>query len=545
LVKLTGDGALAEFPSAVDALGAAIEFQQAMAEANRDQSDDTAIVFRIGLHLGDLIVDGDDLYGDSVNVAVRLEAEAPPGGIVISRNVHDAVAGRLKATFYDLGSLTLKNIERPVQAFGVKWQPSDWTNSGVAPSIGPTPPNADVPLTLPDKPSIAVLPFQNMSGDSEQEYFADGMVEEIITALSRNKALFVIARNSSFAYKGKSPDIRQVGRELGVRYVLEGSVRKSANRVRIAGQLIEASTGAHIWAERFDSDLADIFELQDQIASSIIAGIAPSVDIAEEERAKRKTGNLQAYDFYLRSRAAGHRFTKEASAEALTLSRKAAALDPDFALGHAMIAFIVSQRFSLGWVIDQAGEREEAERALRRALALDRQDARVLLYCGLALYYVIGDLEEAAAHFAQAVEIDPNHAAGWAFRGAIRNSMGDPETATGDIERALRLSPIDITKWFPLFLMGRAHILCGRYEQALPFVEASLRLQPNHVHTFVDKVVANVLAGRLDASREALAAFQKLRPEIRTSTDEMPFLPMFPAFNLKYREALRLAGLPE
>jgi TolB-like protein/class 3 adenylate cyclase/Flp pilus assembly protein TadD len=544
LVKLTGDGILAEFPSAVAALSAAIEFQQAVAEANQGQPTDKALVFRIGLHLGDLIVEGDDLYGDGVNVAARLEGEAPPGGIVISRTVHEAVEGRVQASFDDLGSLALRNIERPVQAFGVKWLASDWPLPAASTTIA-FPTLAGGPLPLPDKPSIAVLPFQNMSGDPEQEYFADGMVEEIITALSRNKALFVIARNSSFAYKGKSPDIRQVGRELGVRYVLEGSVRKSANRVRIAGQLIEASTGAHIWAERFDGDLADIFELQDKIASSIIAGVAPSVDIAEQERANRKTGNLQAYDYYLRSRAAGYRFTKEGSAEALTLSRKAVALDPNFALGHAMIALTVSQRFSSGWVIDQAGEREEAERALRCALALDRQDARVLLNCGTALYNVIGDFEEAAAHFAQAVKIDPNYAVGWAFCGAIRNSMGDPETAIGDIERALRLSPIDITKWYPLFLMGRAHILCGRYEEALPFVEASLRLQPNHVHTFVDKVVANFLAGRVDASREALATFQKLRPEIRASTDEMPFLPMFPAFNLKYREALRLAGLPE
>src|SRR5215475_8094880 len=257
LVKLTGDGALIEFASAVDALSAAIEFQQAMAEANSDQPGATALVFRMGLHLGDLIVDGDDLYGDGVNIAARLEAEAPAGGIVISRAVHEAVTGRVKATFGDLGSLALKNIERPIQALSVKWEPSDWplhvtSEVAAAPVTGP-----QAPLPLPDKPSIAVLPFQNMSGDPEQEYFADGMVEDIITALSRTKALFVIARNSSFAYKGKSPDIRQVGRELGVQYVLEGSVRKAGNRVRISGQLIDAASGTHIWAERFDGALGD------------------------------------------------------------------------------------------------------------------------------------------------------------------------------------------------------------------------------------------------------------------------------------------------
>ena len=287
LVKLTGDGALAEFPSAVDALSAAIEFQQAMAEANRDQSQDTAIVFRIGLHLGDLIADGDDLYGDGVNVAARLEAESPPGGIVISGDVHNAVAGRLKATFDDLGSLALKNIERSIQAFGVRWDPADWkepTVSEAQPSGSASSQMVDVPLALPDKPSIAVLPFQNMSGDPEQEYFADGVVEDIITALSRFKSLFVIARNSSFTYKGKTVDIKQVGQELGVRYVLEGSVRKAASKVRITGQLIDAQTGAHLWADRFDGPLEQIFEVQDQVAASVVGAIVPTLDRAEIER---------------------------------------------------------------------------------------------------------------------------------------------------------------------------------------------------------------------------------------------------------------------
>ncbi|GEP56179.1 hypothetical protein RSO01_33450 [Reyranella soli] len=319
LVKLTGDGALVEFGSAVDALSASIEFQQAMAEANRDQSQDTALVFRMGLHLGDLIVDGNDLYGDGVNVAARLEAEAPTGGIVISRTVHEAVTGRLKATFDDLGNLALKNIDRPVQAFSVRWKPSDWqlpvtSGATITPSIAP-----QAPLSLPDKPSIAVLPFQNMSADPEQEYFADGMVEDIITALSRTKALFVIARNSTFSYKGKSPDIRQVGRELGVRYVLEGSVRKAGARVRITGQLIDAQSGAHLWADRFDGALEDIFDLQDQIVSRVVGEIAPAVAEAEISRATRKVGNLEAYDYYLRGLAALPGYSRENLDEAQTL----------------------------------------------------------------------------------------------------------------------------------------------------------------------------------------------------------------------------------
>ena len=301
LVKLTGDGALVEFASAVDALSAAIEFQQAMAEANGDQPADTALVFRMGLHLGDLIVDGDDLYGDGVNVAARLEAEAPAGGIVISRTVHEAVAGRLKATFEDLGSLALKNIERPVQAFSVKWEPSDWqlpvtSEVTVAPATAP-----QVPLPLPDKPSIAVLPFQNMSGDPEQEYFTDGITEDIITELSRFHSLFVIARNSSFSYKGKSPDIRQVGRELGVRYVLEGSIRKSSNRIRVTGQLIDTLTGNHIWAERYDRVLEDIFAVQEEVTQAIVAAIAPQIESTEQSKAaRRRPDNLGAYETALR-----------------------------------------------------------------------------------------------------------------------------------------------------------------------------------------------------------------------------------------------------
>jgi adenylate cyclase len=303
LVKLTGDGALAEFGSAVDAVRAAIEFQQAVAEANRSQPDETRIEFRAGLHLGDLIVDGQDLYGDGVNVAARLEPASSPGRIVVSGDVHNAVAGRLKATFRDLGQLALKNIERPVQAFQVEWEPDDWRVSNEkASKVDATGTSGSPALALPDKPSIAVLPFQNMSGDSEQEYFADGMVEDIITALSWTKGLFVIARNSTFAYKGKSPDIRQVGRDLGVRYVLEGSVRKAGNRVRITGQLIDAESGAHMWAEKIDGGLEDIFELQDQVTSQVVGAISPALEQAEIARAKRKVGNLQAYD-YCRQRA--------------------------------------------------------------------------------------------------------------------------------------------------------------------------------------------------------------------------------------------------
>lgn len=540
LVKLTGDGVLVAFASVVDALSAAIEFQQAMAEANSDTPADSALVFRMGLHLGDLIVDGDDLYGDGVNVAARLEAEAPAGGILISRTVHEAVAGRVKATFDDLGSLALKNIERPVQAYSVQWESSDWhllPTSEV--TVVPL-----VPLPLPDKPSIAVLPFQNMSGDPEQEYFTDGMVEDIITGLSRSKHLFVIARNSSFAYKGRSPDIRQVGRDLGVRYVLEGSVRKAGDRVRITGQLIDAASGVHIWADRFDSHLEDIFELQDQMTSSVIGGILPSLDLAETGRAVRKTENLQAYDYYLRSRAPISRYlTAETSLDALVNARKSIELDPDFALGHAQLVWAIILRWAFGFTVDHAAEAAEAERAIQRALDLDSQDATVLALCGQALFILFRRPEEAAAHFTEAVKRDPNLSIAWTHRASVRIALDDPEGAIGDVQRAMRLSPVDMSRFYQVTLMARAHNLCGKYEQALAYATEALRLRSNFPHSMIEQIAANAFSGRIEVAREVMTKYRAIQPNDRVSSYSPAHLSG--SSLLKYREALRLAGLPE
>jgi adenylate cyclase len=356
LVKLTGDGALIEFASAVDALSAAIEFQQAMAEANGDRPADAALVFRMGLHLGDLIVDGDDLYGDGVNIAARLEAEAPAGGILISRNVRDAVAGRVKATFEDLGGLSLKNIERPVRAFQAHWDASAWCPQAATEGTVPTKvisQSSPTMLPLPDKPSIAVLPLQNMSDDREQEYFADGITEDITTALSRIPSLFVIARNSAFAYKGKAIDIRQIGRELGVRYVLEGSVRKAGERLRITGQLVEAETGTHLWVDRFDSVLQDAFDLQDRVAMAVAGAIEPSVMQAEIRRAYAKpTHNLRAYDWLLRALGEQQLRSREGIDRAIEMVRYAIELDPRYAQAYAHLAhFIMPGEFLVGWMM--------------------------------------------------------------------------------------------------------------------------------------------------------------------------------------------------
>ena len=338
VVRLKGDGSLVEFASAVDALAAAIDFQQAMVDANRGQPEDKAILFRIGLHLGDVIVEGDDIYGDAVNVAARLEAEAPAGGIVVSRAVREAVTGRLKVSLHALGELALKNIERPIRAFRAEWSAEDWPAHSVASGASASPKEPTPALTLPDKPSIAVLPFQNMGGGPDQDYFVDGLVEEIITALSRFKSIFVIARNASFAFKGQTIDLKQVGRDLGVRYVLQGSIRKSTENVRIAGQLIDCETGALLWAQRFDGSLKDVLDLQDQVASSVAGEVAPRIDEAETKKARQKPlGNLEAYDLFLRGMSHLHEHSEEGWITSSRLFTRAIELDPDYAPPYAML----------------------------------------------------------------------------------------------------------------------------------------------------------------------------------------------------------------
>ena len=540
LVKLTGDGALVEFTSAVGALGAAVEFQQAMAETNRDQPMDAAMVFRIGVNLGDLIDDDDDIYGDEVNIAVRLEAQAPPGGIVVSRTVHEAVAGRLKATFADLGTLALKNIERPIQAFRVAWEATDWKVPERATTAKPTDGRP-----LPDKPSIAVLPFQNMSGDPEQDYFVDGLVEEIITGLSRSKALFVIARNSSFTYKGRAVDVRQVGRELGVRYVLEGSVRKAGDRLRITGQLVEADNGVHLWADRFDGNLADIFELQDKITAQVTGAIAPRVELAEIERARRKTTNLDAYDYYLRAWAAMYRFSSEGSQEALVLLEKAIALDREFALAYATEAVCYFIRRAFSWSTDPAREAAEAERTARRAMELDSSDARVLTFYAQTLIYNVGRLDEAVACFDQAIRADPNYANAWMWRGNTKSYLGDAERAIEDLEQALRLNPLDSTIWIAQTGMANAHFLRGRYEEALSWVSTALHQRPNSLSALRVAIAANALGGHLDMARQMVGRYRELDPSARVTKMREWWWFRGGEDVEKYLKGFRLAGLPE
>jgi adenylate cyclase len=523
LVKLTGDGALVEFSSAVDALGAAIEFQQAMAEANRAQSEDTAIVFRIGLHLGDLIVDGDDLYGDGVNVAARLEAEAPAGGILISGNVHDAVAGRLKAGFDDLGSLALKNIERPVRAFGVKWDAADWHAAASA-----TPPSTtaamiaarDEPLALPDMPSIAVLAFTNMSGDAEQEYFTDGITEDIITELSRFHSLFVIARNSSFSYKGKSPDTRQVGRELGVRYVLEGSIRKSSNRIRVTGQLIDTLTGNHIWAERYDRVLEDIFAVQEEVTRAIVAAIAPQIESTEQLKAtRRRPSNLTAYEIALRARAhAMEGYDKADRAlidQSIREAKDALAIDPSSVQALLALARTHANALFLQMAADREHAVREATWAVARAIELDGTDAFGYALRGFVvmLSHQIDRYEAALADARCAHEMNPNDPTVLRFLAALEAGSGEGERAIEHLHQALRLSPRQSRSHEVYQLLAYASFIAKQYTEGIGWALRALNDMPAFIPTHANLVTCLVGAGDIAKAKAAFAAAQKLAPE--------------------------------
>jgi adenylate cyclase len=521
LVKLTGDGALVEFPSAVGAVSAAIEFQQALAEVNKVQPADSTIQFRIGVHLGDLIVDGDDLYGDGVNVAARLEGEAPAGGILVSRTVQEAVEGRLKTTFDDLGELALKNIERPVKAFRVTWRADEWSTPAMTSTAVPA--------------------------DAEQEYFADGMVEDIITALSRFKSLFVIARNSSFAYKGKSPDIRQVGRELGVRYVLEGSVRKAGGRLRITGQLIDSETGAHIWADRFEGALEDIFDLQDQITEKVVVAIAPRVEQAEIARAHRRpAGNLDAYDCYLRGLACRFPTTKDRINEALRLFRRAIELDPGFTSAYGMAAMCFSFRKAFGWFSDTPEERIDAKQVAREAVEHGHDDALALIHGAYALAYVLHDLRSGKEHADRAVALNPNLAAVWVQSGWIRLWTGEPDVARENFSRAIRLSPLDFTIAATFAGMAHACFFLDRHDEATSWGFKSLQQNPRFHSALRILAAAAAYAATDELAQQTAKQLLVLDPAFRVSQLKNYLGPyQVPTFLAKYAEGLRRAGLPE
>ena len=500
VVKTTGDGILIEFPSVVDAVSCSIEVQQGMRARNADVAPEKRIEFRIGINLGDVIVEGRDLYGDGVNIAARLERLAEPGGICISQTVLNHARGKIAFDVDDLGEQALKNIVQPIHVYRLLLDSSRSSTASVSRSSKPA-------LALPDKPSIAVLPFQNMSGDPGQDYFADGIVEEIITSLSRIRWLFVIARNSSFTYKGRAIDVKQVGRELGVRYVLEGSVRKAGNRMRITAQLIDAISGAHLWADHFDGSMEDVFELQDSVALSVAGVIEPTLETAETLcLAQRPTDDLTAYDLFLRARAAGQSWDKQGVRRALDLLGQALERDPHYGSALVLVASCYIFFHTNGWDEDQDRMRQQGVDYARRALRAAADDPFVLGEAAHVLGYFERDINPAFALIDRALELNPSFAVGWARSGWIRLWNGQTDVAIEHFEKALRLSPR--RRAAANLGIGVTHFFARRLDKAVAVLLLSLQENPNWAPTY--RFLASCFA-HMGRSRDAQDMVSKLR----------------------------------
>ena len=500
IVHTAGDGLLVEFHSVVDAMRCAIEWQAATGERTAAESGEARIDWRIGVNLGDIVIDDDDIHGDGVNIAARLEALAEPGGICISRTVLSHTRGKLDFLVADIGDQALKNIAQPVHVFRV---------------LAAGTPMLDPPvLPLPDKPSIAVLPFQNMSGDTEQEYFADGMVEEIITALSRIRWLFVIARNSTVTYKGQAIDVKRIGRELGVRYVCEGSVRKGGNRLRITAQLIEADSGAHLWADRFDGALEDVFDLQDQVAISVAGVIEPALQAAEGRRsAGRPTNDLTAYDLYLRALATYYPITGERALKTLELLRRAIAIDGHYGPALSWAAICLMRLCREGWAADPEASRREAIELARQSLQTAQDDPAILANAAFVLANFGEDIGAMLGLVDRALALTPSFSRGWFLSGVLRLWAGRHVEAIEHAETALRLSPRE-RSGTPLSLIGEAHFYRHEFDEAAAQLALSIQNHPGFPHSFRVLAACYGQMGRLDEARAIVARLRAITPEI-------------------------------
>jgi adenylate cyclase len=510
IVKTTGDGMLIEFASAVDAATCAMLVQESMAERNAAHPG-PHIVFRIGINVGDIIVDGDDIFGDGVNVAARVENECEPGGVYLSDDAFRQVRGKIALVFDDLGERQLKNIDRPVRIYAAKLKDH---LGAVAPLASSLP---DDRLPFRDKPSIAVLPFQNMSGDPEQEYFTDGMVDDIIAALSRFKSLFVIARNSTFTYKDRAVEIKQVGRELGVRYVLEGSVRKAVGKVRITSQLIEAATGVHLWADRFDGPLDDIFGLQDKVASSVVAAIAPRLEQAEIERSERKpTESLDAVDLYYRAIRSHRRWSRQGYEDALRLAQQAISLDPKFAAAYGLALDCYVKQRDQGWITDDDAAAEGGQYAMR-AIELGADDAFALSRAAIFFGIILKDARTADVMVDQALAVNPNLAEAWRQRGWISAYLGQHEPALEQFHYAMRLNPLDPQVYLVEVGLAYANFFLHRFEVALSWATKSLARQKNYAPAVRSAMANYAMLGRIDDARIMLTRMREAGADISIS----------------------------
>ena len=540
IVKTTGDGMLVEFASAVDAVNCAMSIQETMATRN-DTSSAPHIILRIGINVGDIIIDGDDIFGEGVNIAARVETECEPGDVYVSATAFEQVRSKTPFRFDDLGEKTLKNIERPVRIYVVKSKKLE-ADPPLASIRGPREP----PIAIPDKPSIAVLPFQNMSGDPEQEYFADGVVDEITTALSRFKSLFVIARTSSFTYKDKNVDVKQIGRELGVRYVLNGSVRKSNGRVRITGQLIDTTDSLHIWADRFDGPVEDIFELQDRCAASVTNAIAPRLEDLEVQRARQKpTSHLGAYDHYLRGLADLYQWDYHANEKALNSFRRSIALDPQYASPYAAAVLCFVQRKANGWPAPLEEAAGEVLRFAEKAAELGKSDAECLAYSGAALAYFGDRVDRGSRLIARALEINPNFAPAWHYSGWTHIWDSQANTAIEHLHRCLRLNPRDPLVFNVQSALAHAHFYAGLYPEAMSSASAALAERPAFANALRILAASAACAGRSVEAATATELLRKVLPDLRVSNLRKLLGPYSVDAIARYEDALRVAGLPD
>jgi TolB-like protein/class 3 adenylate cyclase len=530
IVSTAGDGLLAEFASVVDAVDCACDIQSRIAERNADVEAGRRLEFRIGVNLGDVIVDGDDIFGDGVNIAARLEAMAQPGGICVSSVVRDQLIEKRDLDFQDLGERTAKNIARPLRVYRLSLG-----------AMGTAPP----PPSLPDRPSIAVMPFANMTGDASQDYFADGIVEDIITALSRFKEFFVIARNSTFVYKGRPVDIQQAARELGVRYVLEGSVRRGGNRVRISGQLIDAETRSHLWANRFDGTIDDVFELQDRITENVVAALAPTLHQAEIERARSKpVTNLDAYDYLLRAVPMVVANTAEEAATAIELLSEALRRSPTYARAHAYISMAYAQiyRSAVGAARDE--HQAKAIAHARQAVQLAAEDSVALAHAGFVLLVTARDVAAARAALDRAVTLNPNQMTAFAYRALVLAMAAMPEPAIEDATRALRLSPLDPANYQPQMALAISYIWLRQYDEAVAWAHKAIEgAPPRYPMSYAWLIVAEAARGGTAEAQRALERLEEIIPGFEPATLGRLF-EIFPdPLRAHSLETLRAAGL--
>jgi TolB-like protein/class 3 adenylate cyclase len=540
LVKTTGDGLLVEFPSVVDAVRCAADVQREMAKRNADLANDRRVEFRIGIHVGDIVIEQDDIFGDGVNIAARLEALAEPGGISVSARVQEDAEGRLNVSFVDDGEHQLKNIARPVRVYRVQLTPVAAGDEAKVPAAAP-------PTVGVDMPSIAVMPFQNLTADPEQEYFADGIVDDIINGLSRYRnLLFVIARNSTFTYKGRSVDVKKVGRELNVRYVLEGTIRRSGNRLRIGGQLVDATTALQIWSDRFEGDIEDLFALQDRISESVVGALVPQVRQAEMNRARSKpTESVDAHLTYMQALASFHTWSRDGVDKALRLAYRAIELDADYANPYGLALTCFTLRKSVGWASDAAHDIGEARRMSERVAEIGHGNFYALGSSGFATASLLGEYEKGAILIDEALALNPNASALLVQSGFVRTWLGEPEIAIQHFQRAIRNSPVDALMFSMQTGLALAHFTAGRDDDAFAWAEKALQRNPVVTPAIRIAVASAALLGRSADATKYLSLLRQLDPTLRVSniSDRVA---LRKAQDLeRMAEGLRRAGLSE